>query len=204
MLERVIAYIDGFNLYFGLKSHRWQRYYWLNIQLLAQHLLKSGQELIFCKYFTSRIATPNEKAERQSTYIQALETLNNVQIIYGKYQANPRKCKNCGVKEIIQNEKMTDVNIAIEMLSDAFEDKYDTALLISADSDLTPSIISIKKLFPAKRVIAVFPPGRYSQEMSKYSHAYFTIGRANLAKSLFSDIVTKADGFNLQRPETWK
>lgn len=25
---RVIAYIDGFNLYFGLKSKGWKRYYW--------------------------------------------------------------------------------------------------------------------------------------------------------------------------------
>jgi len=33
-MDRVITYIDGFNLYFGLKSKDWQRYYWLNLQLL--------------------------------------------------------------------------------------------------------------------------------------------------------------------------
>ena len=41
MIERVIVYIDGFNLYFGLKSKGWKRYYWLNLQKLAIKLLKA-------------------------------------------------------------------------------------------------------------------------------------------------------------------
>ena len=55
-MERVIAYIDGFNLYYGLKSSGWRRYYWLNIQRLVQNLLKPNQRLILTKYFTSRIS----------------------------------------------------------------------------------------------------------------------------------------------------
>jgi len=115
---RVLAYIDGFNLYFGLKRSRWQRYYWLNLQLLAQHLLKADQELVFTKYFTSRISCLPDKVDRQSTFIQALETLDNFQVYYGKYLAVPRKCRRCGYKDLVQNEKMTDVNIAVEMMSD--------------------------------------------------------------------------------------
>jgi hypothetical protein len=38
MSERVITYIDGFNFYFGLKSAGWKRYYWLNLQVMAQNL----------------------------------------------------------------------------------------------------------------------------------------------------------------------
>ena len=33
-VERVIAYIDGFNLYFGLKSKGWKRYYWRDLERL--------------------------------------------------------------------------------------------------------------------------------------------------------------------------
>jgi hypothetical protein len=40
MNERVIAYIDGFNLYFGLKSTGWKKFYWLNLQSMVQNLLK--------------------------------------------------------------------------------------------------------------------------------------------------------------------
>ena len=137
-MERVIAYVDGFNLYFGLKSKGWNRYYWLNIQLLAQNLLKLNQNLLLTKYFTARITSPTDKQRRQSTYLEALETLKDFQILYGKYQLNPRECSHCGFQDEVPNEKMTDVNVAVEMLKDAYQDKFNVALLISADSDLVP------------------------------------------------------------------
>lgn len=34
-MNRVIAYIDGFNLYFGLKSKGFKKYYWLDLSALA-------------------------------------------------------------------------------------------------------------------------------------------------------------------------
>ena len=40
---RVMTYIDGFNLFFGLKSKGWRRYYWYDPRLLSEHLLKPGQ-----------------------------------------------------------------------------------------------------------------------------------------------------------------
>ena len=203
-MNRVITYIDGFNLYFGLREKGWHRFYWLNVQLLAQNLLKFNQELVMTKYFTARIIGPPDKEKRQSTFIEALETLPNLEIIYGKYQLNPRECTHCGFKDQVPNEKMTDVNIAVEMLSDAVKDKFDTALLLSADSDLAPLIRAIKSTFTQKRVVVVFPPKRDSVELRNIAHACLRIGRANLARSLFPDNVRKADGFILQRPPTWK
>ena len=44
--ERVIVYVDGFNLYYGLKSKGWQRYYWLDVQRLGENLLLPGQVLV--------------------------------------------------------------------------------------------------------------------------------------------------------------
>ena len=30
--QKVIVYVDGFNLYYGLKKNlRWRRYYWLDV-----------------------------------------------------------------------------------------------------------------------------------------------------------------------------
>lgn len=79
-MSRVTAYIDGFNLYFGLRAKGWRQYYWLNVQLLALNLLKPDQRLLFTKYFTSRIKDPPDKQRRQSTFIEALETLNDFRI----------------------------------------------------------------------------------------------------------------------------
>ena len=92
-MYRVISYIDGFNLYFGLKRKDWKRYYWLNIQKLSRKLLSKDQSLISTKYFTSRIASPPDKVKRQNTFLEALITLDNFKIFYGKYQMNSQKCK---------------------------------------------------------------------------------------------------------------
>ena len=203
-MNRVIAYIDGFNLYFGLREKGWRRFYWLNVQLLVQNLLKFNQELVITKYFTARVIGSLDKQKRQSTFIEALETLPNFEIFYGKYQLNPRECPHCGFKDQVPNEKMTDVNMAVEMLSDAVKDKFDTALLLSADSDLAPLVRAIKNTFTQKRIVVAFPPKRGSVELSNIAHACLRIGRTIFARSLLPDNVKKADGFILQRPPTWK
>ncbi len=202
--ERVVAYIDGFNLYFGLKSKDWRRYYWLDLQKMVQNLLKPNQVLDYTKYFTARISGPPDKQKRQTTYIEALETLPNFQTFYGKYQNIPRACRRCDYMEAVPIEKMTDVNIAVELLSDAFRDVYDAAYLISADSDLVPVIASMRFLFPQKRVIVAFPPGRYSRDLANKARFSMIIGRRIIAKSLFPLEIVKADGFILKCPELWK
>ena len=152
MAERVIAYIDGFNLYFGLKDSGWKRYYRLDLYKLAENLIKPHQTLVTVKYFTSRVSSPPDKQKRQATYLEALASMPNLAIIYGKYQTNVRRCPKCKSTEFIPSEKMTDVNIAVEMLGDAYENLFDTALLISADSDLSAPVAKVQALFPAKRV----------------------------------------------------
>jgi uncharacterized LabA/DUF88 family protein len=203
MNKRVMAYIDGFNLYYGLRAAGWKRYYWLNLQTVARNLLKSDQDLVFTKYFTSRVSYPPEKGQRQATFLEALETLNDFQIFYGHYQTNPQRCRKCGNKEMIPSEKMTDVNIAVEILRDAYQDMFDSAILVSADSDLTAPVLAIKELFPEKRIVVAFPPQRHSAQLRRLAHGSLQIGRANLAKSVFPDRVPKGDGFVLQRPADW-
>lgn len=61
--QRVIAYVDGFNLYFGMKQTGNNKR-WLNIQRLVESLLKPGQQLIQTKYFTSRIRNSPDKKKR--------------------------------------------------------------------------------------------------------------------------------------------
>ncbi len=203
-MNRTVVYIDGFNLYFGLKSKGWNRYYWLNLVKLSESLLKPDQQLEGTKYFTSQVTTPTDKRIRQRTYIEALETLNDIDIIYGKFQTNDVTCWNCGFVMPRPSEKMTDVNIAIQMLNDAFLDVFDTAILISGDSDLSAAISSIRSAFPSKRVIIAFPPNRFSYELGILANGHFTIGRKKFAESVFPDTIIKPDGFELKIPEKWK
>ena len=102
-------------------------------------------------------------------------------------------------------EKMTDANIAVELMRDAFEDEFDVALLVSADSDLTGPVRAVKELFPAKRVTVAFPPARSSKELFKaIASSYFKIGEDKLRRNVFPDQVLKPSGYVIKRPESWR
>ena len=206
-MSRVMVYVDGFNLYFGLRSKGWRKYYWLDLHVLAQALLKDGQTLVGVHYFTSRIRANGHNAldmQRQTAYLEALDTLPCLRTHFGHYLEKPKQCRTCGSKWMDYEEKMTDVNIAVQLLSDAFEDGFDTALLISGDSDLTTPVRKLRGQFPDKKLIVAFPPARQSFELKKAANAAFTIGEANLRQSQLPPQVQRADGFMLQRPAHWK
>jgi len=201
--EQVIVYIDGFNLYFGLKEKAWTKYYWLNLSKLATQLLSPGQRLVRTKYFTSKISNPAAKRKRQQTYLSALETLPDFEIHYGRYQTFVQTCNRCGHRRLDSNEKRTDVNIATHMLVDAFQGAFDTAILISADSDLTAPVAEIGRLFPSRLVKVAFPPGRFSLELKSIARVSFQIYEGKLRKSLLPDSVPLPSGYVLQRPAEW-
>lgn len=206
-MNRVITYIDGFNLYFGLRSKGWRRYYWLNLHQLSLALLKPGQQLAAVHYFTARIRANGHNVDdmrRQSLYVEALQTLPDTTLHFGHYLDKPRQCRQCGAQWMDYEEKMTDVNIAVQMLADAFDDRIDTALIISADSDLTTPVSKVRQRFPAKRVVIAEPPGRHSTALCNNASGYFTIGEAKLRASQLPDQVQRADGFVLRRPAHWR
>ena len=200
---RVIAYVDGYNLYYGLRAKRWEKFYWLNIQKLIQQFLRPHQTLVATKYFTTIIKYPNDRRQRQQVFLEALKTLPDLQIYYGHFLSDVITCRSCGHTYTTYHEKMTDVNIAVELMQDAFGDHFDVAFLLSADSDLVSPISAVQKSFPGKQVICIFPPKRSSYALKQVSDGVLHIGRNELAKSIFPDRVLK-DGITLRRPPNWR
>lgn len=204
--QRVIAYIDGFNLFFGLKSKGWKQYYWLDVRAAALALLRPDQHLAGVNYFTSRVSSAHgdpEQTRRQSTYLEALALLPDTRLFFGHYLSKPVTCHRCGSQWQKHDEKMTDVNIATELLVDAFEDRFDTALLLTADSDLAGPVIRLRQLFPTKRIVAVFPPDRASKRLGQVASATIHLGRGVLANCQLPDTILKPDGYTLVRPASW-
>jgi len=201
-VERTIVYVDGFNLYFGMMEAGFQDCKWLSIQKLVSNLKRPEQSILDIKYFTSRVANNPDKQKRQTTYIEALES-SDVKIIYGRYQVNDIECHRCGNIWREPNEKMTDVNIATQMIIDAYTDKYDTAILISGDSDLVPPIKAVHENFKSKRVVVFFPPKRSNNSVSAVAKGSLIIGRKKIKDSQFDDEVTKVGGFVLKKPKEW-
>lgn len=215
--RKAFFYIDGFALYYGLKSKGWKKYYWLNLEALCERLIPQhlNQSLEQIKYFTAKVLPANsQKARRQDKYLQAIGSLDKVKIIEGIYHSHPSKpCPRCNKtfkcacksnnEHIKTEEKKTDVNIVVNMLCDAFLGEYEVAYLISADSDLVPAIERLKIHFPQKRIIVCFPPDRFSSELQQVCHVDKTIHDKYLAKSQFKQQVINKKGYVIERPIEW-
>jgi uncharacterized LabA/DUF88 family protein len=201
--ERVVAYIDGFNLYFGMREAGFNNCRWLNIHKLIINLLKPHQCLMGIKYFTSRVSNNPDKQKRQSTYIDALESID-IRIIYGNYQDGSTECNRCCHIWRTAKEKMTDVNIAMNIIVDAYKDEYDMAILISGDSDLTPPIREVHALFKNKRVFIAFPPKRHNNSLALVAKGSEIIGKKRLLDAQFDEQVLSKTGYLLRIPDDWK
>ena len=203
MRARVATYIDGFNLYNGLKEKHGRKYMWLDLQALAAALVLPGQDLVAVSYFSARVRGEASGA-RQADYIDALRAhCPLVTVIEGRFKEKHVRCWTCGDVRVSYEEKETDVSIAVALVEDAACDRYDRAMIISADSDLCPAIRAVRRVAPAKEVIAAFPPRRVSGELRRTAHGTFTIPDSKIRRSLLPDTVTTAAGIVLKRPSRW-
>ena len=199
-----MAYIDGFSLYFGLREKGWRCYYWLNVKSLCEKFAKLPQRrLEGVKYFTSRIKGNPDKVTRQDAFIQALKTVSNLDVLYGKYGTRGYKCQRCSHEGLLPTEKMTDVYIASEMLLDASQNRYDIAYLISGDKDLVPVIKTIKEAFPSRRIVLIPPPMRYCSDLAEVAHTTLTMWEHYIKNSQFPETITRLNATQLKRPPSW-
>ena len=206
MAHQVAVYIDGFNLFYGMRSKGWKQFYWLDVHQLAENLLRPNQQLSVVRYFTAPILPdPSDpgKDKRQETYLDALSTVPNLDIQKGYFISKRLSCPNCGTPKTIYEEKTTDVNVAVAMLTDAYANLYDTAILISADGDLVRPVETILTNFRNKRVVVAFPPDRNSNNLRKNASASINIWEKTIAKSQLPNQVIGQSGHVLHRPSGW-
>ena len=204
-VQRVAAYIDGFNLFYGLRDKGWQRYYWLDLGQLIGRLLRPGDQLVAIRYFTSRVVPEPrdpDKPNRQKTYLEALATVSSLTTHYGYFLPKQKSCRQCGAIGRSFEEKMTDVNIAVSLLADAQDGIFDKAMVISGDSDLSAPIEEVQRRYTGKQVVVAFPPDRVSKKLQSLGK-FFVIGRNKFRDSQFPSQVTNASGRVLTRPSAW-
>jgi uncharacterized LabA/DUF88 family protein len=221
MRERALVYVDGFNLYFGLRGStggnkkQTKRCYWLDIQKLAENIIQT-RELVAVKYFTARIKGDPAKESRQNAFLDAIRFhCDKLCIFEGRYLLREMFCRGChGISSKIvcskcqavnhlPEEKKSDVNVASQMLKDAYENLFDVAYLISGDSDLVPPIEIIRAMTPSKRVVVFFPPNRFSRELKDIASSHFFLKPAIINNSLLPREVQKPDGKKITIPSEW-
>jgi hypothetical protein len=176
---------------------------WLDLPALSRSLLRTDQILLLTKYFTSRVSGNPGKEQRQSAWLDAISTLSDLSIYWGRFQADRKECRNCHSVAFVPQEKKTDVNIATELLCDAHSDAFDTAIVISGDADLVPPIAAIRRLFPHKKIVVAFPPCRHSAELALNANTSFRVFESYFRKSRLPETVTLPSGAVVARPPKW-
>jgi uncharacterized LabA/DUF88 family protein len=202
-MTRVVTYVDGYNLYHGMRDAGYRRFLWLNVVELARSLLAPDQELVLTRYFTTIVTEPEEKRLRQQVFLDALATVPNLAFQKGHYIRTHITCRNCGTQTHAYHEKMTDVKIAVAMVADAHNDTFDTAILVTGDGDQVGTVEYIRESFEDKSVIVAFPPRRKSKELRGVASGTIDVGRNSLAKCQFPEVVVRSDGYELRRPPEW-
>ena len=206
---RTYVYIDAFNLYFGCVKGT--PYKWLDLSKLCGILLPQ-HEVERIKYFTARVKSLPSSPDaplRQQLYLRALLTLPRLDIIYGHFLshkvrmplANPAPGQPRTVEVIKMEEKGSDVNLATHLLHDAYQNRYECAVVISGDSDLL-TVVQIVKNELGKPVGVLNPQKRPSRMLEQHATFYKHIRPGVLAASQFPRMLTDERG-TFSKPVGW-
>jgi len=148
---RVLCLVDGFNVYHALDGNsEYRRYKWLDYARLAQLFTRSGDTVVGVRFFTAYAPWNRRKRARHERYVAALRTVG-VTPVFGEFRPRTRTCRHCQTEYTTYEEKRTDVNIAVTLFRAALTDLYDTALIISGDSDLVPAVEAVRSRLVTSR-----------------------------------------------------
>jgi hypothetical protein len=204
--DTLIVYVDGFNLYHGLREKFGRKYLWLDLVALSR-ALRPTSTLAKVQYFTAPVLNDPPAASRQSTYLAGLASHNPaglVDVVNGRYQSKSKMCRRCRNQWTEYEEKETDVNIATHIVADAARKSMDAALIVSADSDLTPAVRMARQIHPALFIAAAFPPKRFSSELQALMPGSFHIGISKIKQSqLPQQVVDPSTNKTWTRPSKW-
>jgi hypothetical protein len=206
---RTIIYIDGLNFYYGAVKAS-PELKWLNLERFCR-LLRPHDDIRQIRYFSALIQGLTKG--HQEEYLRALSTLSLVEVVLGKFKMKRAKCGVSACTHATRwfqtpEEKRTDVNIAVSMVDDAYQNMCDQLIIFSGDSDLVPAVNVIRLRFPEKKVIVYVPssdPVRGAAvELRTSAHVNRTIPRQLLSKSQFADQIPDGAGGFLNRPLAWR
>ena len=146
--EKVIVYVDGYNFYYGLKNGgaKWKRHYWLDMVKFFERMMLPDQELVEVNYYSAVPLDDQQAADNQDVLFSANLVNPKFKLHLGRYKKKKFKCQNCGFKNKTYEEKESDVRVATGMLVDLFTKRCDITIVVSADSDMIPSVEIIKGL----------------------------------------------------------
>jgi uncharacterized LabA/DUF88 family protein len=215
---RTVVYVDGLNLYYG--GLRGTSFKWLDVyELFQSHVLGAATYVEKVRFYTALVkgsaSDDPESAWRQQVYLRALKAHHSdrIEIILGsmvrttpflRLACVPRGSPVSTVRVIQLTERETDVNLAADLISDAWLGRCEQAVICSNDRDLVGALAAVRRDHPDV-VIGVVAPVRdqrlVSSHLRKFAHWYKPLSPAHLASSQLPE---KIPGTPLRCPDAWR
>ena len=175
--ERIAIFIDGSNLYHILK-----RIYGAT-KLLSEfqfnkfiEILVSGRKLVRTYYYSAPLdqGKNEETYKKQQRFFENLKKIPDFELILCRMQ-----------KERIDGEthyvvKEDDIHIAVDMVKLAYNDAYDTAILVSTDGDFVPAVRAVKE--KGKKVENIGFKNKFSWHLRQKCDKFRQIDKSQLDK----------------------
>ncbi len=143
-----MVFIDGQNFYHGLRHALPGK----NVDFEPFAGLLVGQrQLVHVRYYNVHLRQQGnvDRAKRHERFLEAVSSIPDFHVYYGRMVVRPYGTAEKGV----------DVQMAVHMLQQGYQDNYDTAVLVSGDGDFDHAVRAVVDL--GKRVEnAYFSSGR--------------------------------------------
>jgi len=134
--ERVAIFIDGSNLYHSLDRVK------IDFEKLVKELSKDRILTNAFYYIAPLDITTNEKKYwKHQKFLAKLEKIPGFKVVLCTLRKHEKKDKTPDF-----DVKGDDVYLSNDMLVGAYENLYDTAILVSGDEDFVPVINTLKRL----------------------------------------------------------
>tara|TARA_Y100000310_G_scaffold61798_2_gene57041 strand:- start:515 stop:1144 length:630 start_codon:yes stop_codon:yes gene_type:complete len=185
--KRVYTYFDGSNFYHLAKLN-----YSINkidFEKISREFIDAPfEDLVKINYFIAPVNQQErpELYKRQQKFFRQIDKNPLIKIYLGRLVSRPLNkiniiCNSCGIQQAGElscpkcnkkvklnktyksTEKGVDVNLAINLLLDALDNKYDLALLFSGDADFCPAIKYIIKNLNKEIIFCSFPKPRTNE-----------------------------------------
>ncbi len=179
MTEKIIVFIDGSNHYHIIKDlvGKSKKIIDFDFEKFVELFLEK-RKLVRIYYYTA----PLDRKKDQKTYIkqqkffEKLRRISNLKLVLCRMQ----KVKIDG--KIIYQVKEDDIHLAVDMLRLAYNNAYDSAILVSSDGDFVPAVQAVKEL--GKNVENIGFENKFSYHLKQECDKFKKLNK-NQVKSCF-------------------
>lgn len=176
--ERVMIFIDGSNLYFLLKEmlKNSKDMGDFKFEKFIKHLA-AERKLVRTYYYNAILdqQKDGEKYSRQQQFFEKLKLIPDFEVVICRMQKDHNSNG-----EIKYSVKEDDIHIAVDMVKLAYNDAYDTAILVSSDGDFVPAIKAVKER--GKRVENIGFKTKFSWHLKQTCDRFILLERKDVDK----------------------